>query len=148
LDGVLDKLRRHLFLSQDYARVVNMNAADNGFNALLGIQLRGVRGDCYELDLDVAPRHLHAAGRVHGGVYLALLDTVMARASRIGIGDEIYVPTLEIKVNFFRPLAAGKINATGRVVNRSRRTCYVEGELSDTEGRLLARGSATMILVE
>jgi uncharacterized protein (TIGR00369 family) len=125
-----------------------LNNDSDGFNSLLGIELRGVRGDCYELELEITAQHLHAAGRVHGGVYLALLDTVLARASRIGIGDDVYVPTLEIKVNFFRPLAAGRIFAKGRVINRSRRTCYVEGELTDAESRLLARGAATMISIE
>lgn len=121
--------------------------ANGGFNALLGIRLRGASGDCYELELDVSSQHLHAAGLVHGGVYLALLDTVMARAARIGIGDDVYMPTLEIKVNFLRPIAEGRIAASGRVVNRSRRTCYVEGELTDGDGKLLARGSATLIAV-
>lgn len=124
-----------------------IHATLGGFNELLGIRLRGACDDCYALELDIEPQHLHAAGRVHGGVYLALLDTVMARAARIGIGDDIYMPTLEIKVNFLRPVAAGRITATARKINRSRRTCYVEGELTGSDGRMLARGSATLIAV-
>lgn len=121
-------------------------AMDGGFNALLGIRLCGASDDCYVLELDIAPQHLHAAGRVHGGVYLTLLDTAMARAARIG-SDDAYMPTLEVKVNFLRPAATGRIIARARVVNRSRRTCYVEGELTGEDGRMLARGSATLIAV-
>ena len=122
--------------------------ATQGFNALLGIQLLGERDGVYVLELPVGPQHLHEAGRVHGGVYLALLDTAMARASRIGLSPGEYRPTLELKMNFLGSVSAGRLIATGRVVSRSRQTCYVEGELVSDSGKLIARASATMIAVQ
>lgn len=116
----------------------------NGFNALLGMTMVGVRQDGYIIELDVGPQHLHDAGRVHGGVYLSLLDTVMSRAIRSTLDDESYVPTLAINANFFRPMADGRITAIGKVLNQSRSVCYVEGRLLNDVGKLLAQGNGTL----
>ncbi|MCX7057604.1 MAG: PaaI family thioesterase [Proteobacteria bacterium] len=116
-----------------------------GFNEFLGIELHGEEGDAYVLELQIGPHHLHDAGGVHGGVYLSLLDTVMARASRMALEPGQYLPTLELKMNFLGAIGQGRIRAVGRVISRTRRTCYVEGELVSDVGKLLARGSATMI---
>jgi uncharacterized protein (TIGR00369 family) len=119
-----------------------------GFNELLGIQLKGADGAGYRLELEIDQRHLNGAGGVHGGVYLSLLDTAMARACRLGQAEAAYWPTLEMKVNFLRSVGAGRIVANGYVIKRGRRTCYVEGELLGDGGQLLARGSGTMMAVE
>jgi uncharacterized protein (TIGR00369 family) len=119
-----------------------------GFNELLGMELKGLIDDTYVVELAIGPQHLHVRGGVHGGVYLSLLDTVMARASRAALAPGQYQPTLELKTNFLNAVQSGRIIAKGRVVSRTRRTCYAEGELLSDQGQLLARGSATMIVVE
>lgn len=116
------------------------------FNELLGLQLLGAENGGYRLELAIAPHHLNGVGGVHGGVYLTLLDTVMARACRVGEHEAEYWPTLELKTNFLRSIGSGRIIALGEVVRRGRRTCYVEGELRSEAGELLARGSATLLL--
>ncbi|MEC8177992.1 MAG: PaaI family thioesterase, partial [Pseudomonadota bacterium] len=52
-------------------------------------------------------------------------------------------PTLEIKVSMLAPARPGRILAVGRVLRRGRSVGFVEGELYDAEGRLLAAGSST-----
>ncbi len=123
-------------------------AAETGFNQLLGVRLKGLEGNHYVIELDVTEQHLHRAGRVHGGIYLSLLDIVMARASRASLDENSFMPTLQINANFLASASGGCITGRGRVISRTKRTCYVEGELSDQNGRLLARGSATMIAVD
>ncbi len=120
-------------------------AVVTGFNALLGVELLGERDEAYHLELLVGPQHLHDAGGVHGGVYLSLLDIVMARAARMALPPGSYMPTLELKTNFLASVSQGRIHATGRVISRTTRTCYLEAELVSDTGRLLARASATMI---
>jgi uncharacterized protein (TIGR00369 family) len=120
----------------------------HGFNALLGLELKGSQNGDYVLELLIGPGHLNEAGGVHGGVYLSLLDTVMARAGRMDQGPDLYLPTLELKTNFLGSVNSGRIIGKGRVISRTRRTCYAEGELMSDTGKLLARGSCTMITVE
>jgi len=117
------------------------------FNDLLGICLGGYDGDVYRLELVTRPQHMHAAGSVHGGVILSLLDTVMSRAVRSHLPDCDYMPTMNLSANFFRPMGEGLISAEGRVVNSSRRTVCAEGKLYGGSGKLLAQGTASFMRI-
>ena len=115
----------------------------------LGLVPVGFIDDEYVVELAIEPRHINIGGIVHGGVYCSLLDTAMAR-SYIKSVSETGLPavTLEMKVNFVGAASAGTLRARGRIVAKTRRTVLVEGRVEDESGRLLARGSATMMIVE
>ncbi|MEW6057606.1 MAG: PaaI family thioesterase [Bdellovibrionota bacterium] len=68
--------------------------------------------------------HLSPAGRVHGGVVSGFLDFACGAAVFATMGDEEYCSTVELKVNYFRPLFSGdKLNAVATVVFRGNRLC-------------------------
>jgi acyl-coenzyme A thioesterase PaaI-like protein len=52
-------------------------------------------------------------------------------------------PNLEIKVNFISPAKVGRVLGTGRIVSRGRSICFLEGQLHDDQGKLLATAMAT-----
>ena len=55
---------------------------------------------------------------------------------------------IEVKINYLRPLQAGRMRAEGRALDMTRRTAYAEGTITDDEGRVLARSSGTFFLTE
>ena len=57
--------------------------------------------------------------------------------------------TLELKVNFIRPIfeSTGVVRAEGQVVHAGRRTATPEGRLVDEAGKLYAHGSTTCIIL-
>lgn len=57
--------------------------------------------------------------------------------------------TLELKVNFIRPIfeSTGVVRAEGQVVHAGRRTASAEGRLVDEAGKLYAHGSTTCIIL-
>ncbi|OMH33836.1 PaaI family thioesterase [Motiliproteus sp. MSK22-1] len=115
----------------------------------LGIQPRGFIDGNYVIELEINPRHLNVGGIVHGGVICSLLDTALARSFFYALpGKQLSAATLEMKVNFLGSAKEGILKASGRVVNRTKRTAYVEGLVENGQGRVLARGSATMMLFE
>ena len=88
----------------------------------------------------------HSGGVVQGGFVTGWIDAAMAHAV-MGIPGLDAVPmTLEIKVSFFAPTRPGLVVAEAWVVQRSRRTAFVEGTLKDSGGVLLAKASSTMTL--
>lgn len=93
-------------------------------------------------------RHYNPLGTVHGGFVATLLDSCMACAvhSRLEPGEGY--TTLEIKVNFVRPLTAecGEVRAEGRVLHGGRQTATAEGRLTDGRGRLLAHATTTCLI--
>jgi uncharacterized protein (TIGR00369 family) len=55
--------------------------------------------------------------------------------------------TIQLSVTYLSAGRAGRIEARGRVVKRSRRTGYAEADVVDVEGRLLARATALLAVM-
>lgn len=87
------------------------------------------------------------AGTLHGGVYCDLADMAMGIAFFTSLADGEAMTTLELKINYLRPISNGVITAEARVVNRSRTIGLVECDVRDTQNRLLARASSTCFVL-
>lgn len=113
----------------------------------LGMVPVGFADGEYVVELQLEERHLNIGGIAHGGIYCSLLDTAMARSFIKSVSDEgLPAVTLEMKVNFLGAARGGTLRAKGRVVAKTRRTVLVEGRVESEDGKLLARGSATMMI--
>lgn len=121
---------------------------DVEFTRMLGFEVVGAVDGGYVLELELAPRHLSVAKRVHGGVLFSLLDTALGRAVIAALPPGRGCATVEMKINYFRPVQRGRLRAEGRLVNRTRSLAYTEGEVRGPDGRLLARATATFFLTE
>ena len=82
-------------------------------------------------------------GNVQGGLLAAMLDDTMGPALVATLPAGQFAPTLEMKISYFEPAKVGVLWGHGRVVKRGGSTAFLEGDLTDDDGRLLARASAT-----
>lgn len=92
---------------------------------------------------DARPEFANMLGNVQGGFLAAMLDDTMGPAFLVAAPDEIG-PTLEMKVSFFEPAKVGPLWGHGRVVKRGRTNAFVEADLTDADGTLIARSTATL----
>ena len=110
----------------------------------LGIEFVSSDGGRSELALDLTPRHLNSWAVAHGGVLMTLLDVAMAVAGRSldpAAGGGV---TVEMKISFVQPANAGtRLTATGHAFHRSSSMAFCEGEVRDTDGRLIAKAMGT-----
>jgi uncharacterized protein (TIGR00369 family) len=87
-------------------------------------------------------------GSVHAGFAATLLDSALGCAifSTIAKGDAW--TTLELKLNFVRPLTkdTGPVRAEGRIVHRGRTVATAEGDLKDRAGKLYAHATTTCMI--
>lgn len=84
-------------------------------------------------------------GNVQGGFLTAMLDDTMS-VTGVAISNlSKIMPTLELKVSFLRPGPVGRFTSIGRVRRLGKSIGFIEGELFDAEGRLVARSSATVM---
>jgi uncharacterized protein (TIGR00369 family) len=94
-------------------------------------------------------RHYNPIGTVHGGFTATLLDSALACAifSTLVKGD-IWT-TLELKLNYVRPLTkdTGPVRAEGRVLHRGRSVATSEGDLKDRAGKLYAHATTTCMIL-
>lgn len=89
-----------------------------------------------ESKLVIRKSHLSPAGRVHGGVVSALFDVSFGAAVFSTMLANDLASTVEIKVNYLRPIELGdKLNLKARVVFQGKRLCVVEGFLHVNGGR-------------
>jgi len=88
---------------------------------------------------------LNPMKQIQGGYLCAMLDECMSVACMVASGMTHVAPTAEMKTTFFRPGAPGKIKGVGRVVRWGSRVAFTEGELTDPDGRVLARATGTAI---
>jgi uncharacterized protein (TIGR00369 family) len=93
---------------------------------------------------------LNPAGTVHGGFSATLLDSCMGLAIQSTLEKGISQTTLEFRISLVRPITAetGTIKAEGLVLSRGRRIGTAEGRITDLNGRLLAHGTTTCLILE
>lgn len=92
--------------------------------------------------------HYNPIGTVHGGFVCTVLDSVLGCAVQTTLPEGTGYTSLEIKVNYLRPLSAdsGELIATGRVTKPGSRAAFAEGEVRDGNGRLIATASSTLLV--
>ena len=81
------------------------------------------------LSLRVAPEHLNPHRVVHGAVLYALADTGMGAALVPTLAEGEICATIEIKINYFKPVGSGEVVCTTRLVNRGRTVANLESLL-------------------
>jgi uncharacterized protein (TIGR00369 family) len=96
----------------------------------------------FELDTDLQ-QHANPMGTVHGGVLCDLADAAMGFAYASTLEEDETFTTLELKINFLRPVWQTRLSATANVVQRGRTIGLVECDVADAEGRLVARATST-----
>jgi len=86
---------------------------------------------------------------VHGGWTAAVLDTAMALSNLTLLGADQTFTTIDIRINYLRPITldTGEVTATGNVLQSGRRLAYVEAKLVDANGKLLAHGTGSLLIM-
>jgi uncharacterized protein (TIGR00369 family) len=90
------------------------------------------------------PEFCNAAGNVQGGFLAAMLDDCMGPAILIATNAEAFSSTIDLNVQFLAPAKPGQIIGKGRVVKIGKTISFVEAELADASGSLIARATASV----
>lgn len=114
---------------------------------LIGMQVDGVELGLARCSMEAGPQHHNPFGTVHGGILCDLTDLTMGVAFMSTLEPEQALATIELKINYFRPARTGKLSAEARVVHRGRTTGFVECNVTDEAGKLIARASSTCMVV-
>ena len=93
---------------------------DHPFAELIDLRTEEQRDGHSRLSLVVAPTHLNPHQVVHGAVLYALADTGMGSALYPSLAEGEICATIEIKINYFKPVSTGTLNCITQVVNRGR----------------------------
>ena len=87
-------------------------------------------------------------GVVQGGFVAALADSAMATATVTNLqGRRAWTANTELKISFIRAAPVGEpLTCTARVIGGGQRVTFVEADVTDSDGRLIAKASSTYLL--
>ena len=90
--------------------------------------------------LDASEVHVNHGGVVHGGISATLLDTASGVTASLTVDDSGLAPftTVSLNINYIAAAHPGMLRAVGRLSGGGRVLIFIEGTLTDSEGRLIA----------
>ena len=123
-----------------------------GIWAFLGWRLADIGPGHATLEWDTTTDHAFPTGDdewiVHGGMVTALLDTAMGQSTWTLLDRGEVFLTTSLHTEFYRAARPGRLRAEGRIVHKTRRVAFAVGELFDGDGKLLAGGRVTNMMLE
>jgi len=114
---------------------------------LIGFRLKAIAPGEAILEFEAGEAHANPMGSLHGGVLCDVADAAMGFAFAATLGDGESFTTLELKINFLKPVWKARLKATARVVRRGRVIGLVECDVTDEGGSLVARASSTCMVL-
>src|SRR4029077_15585981 len=122
-------------------------AQPDGWMSTLGARIAEAEPGRVVLELEAGPQHRHGGGVVQGGVITQIADAAMGMSLGTLQEDGMWNTTIELKINFIRPVISGRLRAVGRVVEIKQTLMFGEADVLDAQDRLVARASSTCLAV-
>jgi uncharacterized protein (TIGR00369 family) len=114
---------------------------------LIGFGVDEIAGGRAVASLRSGPQHANPMGTLHGGVLCDVADAARGMAFVSTLAPDESFTTMALSINFFRPVWQTVLRAEARVVNRGRNVGYLECDVTDQDGRLVAKASATCFVL-
>ena len=112
---------------------------------LFGLQITYTDETC-AIEVDVKDFMFNPQGVLHGGVIAFLLDVSMGHLIVHVTGSPGL--TLEMKIQYIRPIGAGRIRCEGRFLKRGRRISFMETRIDRADGKIAAMATGTWQMLE
>src|SRR5215471_7956205 len=112
---------------------------------LIGFNLVSVEPGSAVIECEATESHRNPMGTLHGGILCDIADAAMGMAYASNLDEGESFTTLELKINFLKPVWNAQLTATGRVVKQGRTVGMVECDVTDEKGNLIARATSTCL---
>lgn len=97
-----------------------------------------------ETDTD---KHANPMGTIHGGVLTDLADLAMGSAFSTVIAEDESFTTIELKINYLKPVWNERLTATAKVMKKGNTVGLIECEVHDSKGSLVAYTTSTCMIL-
>ena len=112
---------------------------------LIGFDLISVKPGEAVIEFQATEVHANPMGTLHGGILCDIADAAMGIAYASNLAEDESFTTLELKINFLKPIWKARLRAVGRLVKQGRTVGLVECDIIDEKGSLVARATSTCL---
>ena len=114
----------------------------------IGFTMTSIEKGSARFEMDALPeRHANPMGTLHGGVLCDIADGAMGMAFASTLEEGESFTTLELKMNYLKPVWRAHLVAEGRVIKRGRDVGLVECDVTDQDGALVAHATSTCMVL-
>ena len=135
-------------LNAAYLEAVAKKVSASPFFTLISMEINSLAPGQSLIEVVVQEKHLQPFGLVHGGVYSSLVDAAAFWAVYTEIEEDAGMTTVELKLNYLAPIFEGTMIAKGKSIKVGKTLCVGEASIEDENGKLLARGTETMMVLK
>ena len=112
---------------------------------LIGMRMVEIAADRAVFEMDASRKHANPMGTLHGGILCDIADGAMGMAWASELEEGETFTTLELKINFLKPVWQTKLRAEARVIRRGRTVGLTQCEVRDEKGDLVAHATSTLM---
>ncbi len=134
-------------LNPDYVTAVCRTVNQCPYFQLISMSIIELGEGTSLLEVSLGEKHLQPFGMVHGGVFSSLIDASAFWAVYPLLDEGLGLTTVEMKLNYLSPTLKGKMVAKGQCLKLGKTLALGQSEIHDQEGRLLAHGTATLMVL-
>jgi uncharacterized protein (TIGR00369 family) len=118
------------------------------FARLLGVEIESIEPGHSVILLKIREELKQYHGVLHGGAIASLIDTAMALAILPELKEDERTTTVDLTVNYLRPLSQGTARADARIVRAGRTVIALTAEVFDEDGKLAATSLSTYLRIK
>jgi uncharacterized protein (TIGR00369 family) len=110
---------------------------------LIGMRMVEADAGRVVFELEAGPQHSSPPGTLHGGILCDIADAAMGCATLSQLDDGVSFTTVELKINFLKPVWSGRLTAVGEVIKAGRTLTLCGCRITDEGGSLVAHATST-----
>lgn len=114
---------------------------------VLGFKVAEVEEGRVVIELEASDRLHNPMGTLHGGILCDLADAAMGYAFVSTLSEDELFTTVEIKLNFLKPIFNSKLRAKGQLIKKGSKIGLLECHIYDEKGRLVAHSTSTCMIL-
>jgi len=124
-------------------RIISGEVPGAAVAELIGMRMIAAEPGRVTFELDAGPEHSSPPGTLHGGILCDLADAAMGCANLSQLEEGETFATVELKINFLKPVWTGRLSAVGEVLKAGRTLSLLDCRITDESGSLVAYATST-----
>lgn len=115
---------------------------------VLGFEVVEVEEGRGVIELEASERLHNPMGTLHGGILGDMADAAMGYTFVSTLADDELFTTVELKLNFLKPVFKSKLRADGRIIKKGGTIGLLECHIYDEKGSLVAHSTSTCMVLK